>query len=1183
MSQPRHSEGAFETVIEAHLLANGYVSVHRDGFDRARAIFPETVLAFIRETQPKEWDKLETLHGEKTGEQILGDLCKWMDANGSLATLRHGFKCYGRTLHAAFFKAAHELNPELDAHYAANRLGTTRQLHFSPRSEKSLDVTLSLNGIPVVTLELKNPLTGQTVEDARRQYKQDRDPREPIFEFKRRTLVHFAADTEAVLMTTRLAGSATHFLPFNKGCDGGAGNPPDPAGRTYRTGYLWEEVLQRDSLLDLLARFIHLQIEEKRDDQGRKVKRETMIFPRYHQRQAVRMLVDAARREGIGHNYLVEHSAGSGKSNTIGWLAHRLASLHDAASQRVFDSVVIVTDRVVLDQQLQDTIYQFEHKRGVVQKIDESSRQLAEALENAVPIIITTLQKFPFVSRQLLKMAEERGETGSGTLATRRCAVIIDEAHSSQGGETATDLKEVLGGEGLREDAKRRAEEEGRDDMEELFRSMAKRGRQANLSFFAFTATPKHKTLAVFGRDGQPVHRYTMRQAIEEEFILDVLKHYTTYTTYFKLLKACEDDPNVERKKAAKALARFLKLHPVNIAQKTEVMVEHFNAVTRHKIGGRAKAMVVTGSRLEAVRYKQGFDRYIQEKGYAIKTLVSFSGTVQDDKLAGVTYTEERMNNGIREKELPEKFATQEYHVLLVAEKYQTGFDQPLLHTMYVDKRLAGIQAVQTLSRLNRIHPLKEDTFVLDFVNDREEIREAFKAYYEGAEMGEEVDPARMYQIKSELDASGVYLAEEVERFCAVYFKPKQRQSAADHQAMNAALDPAVSRFTTRQRADEDEAELWRGKVQAFRNLYGFLSQVIPYQDSDLERLYVFVRHLAAKLPRRSSGPAYQFDDEVRLEYYRLQKISEGSISLQDGDARRLDGPTEVGSGLVRPQPMPLSQLIDLVNECFGTDFNQADQLFFDQIVEAAMADDGLRQAAAVNPGDKFELVFKNLLETLFVERMDQNEEIFVRFMNDPPFQKVVTAWMASEAYRRLRASTVEASTAAVDASGQPTLRIVRPRREDRYVTCVPLVPLKAAAGAFSDPQHVEDDNWEWVEIDSKRRLRPGMFVAQVVGKSMEPAIPDGSFCLFAAPVTGTRQGKTVLVQLRDAADPETGERYTVKRYESDKAPAEGSWRHAKITLKPNNPEFVPIELSSAEDGQLQVIAELVEVLSSHP
>jgi len=599
-------------------------------------------------------------------------------------------------------------------------------------------------------------------------------------------------------------------------------------------------------------------------------------------------------------------------------------------------------------------------------------------------------------------MAEERGKNGGGTLPTRRCAVIIDEAHSSQGGESATDLKEVLGGEGLLQEAKERAAEEGAGNMEELFRSMAKRGRQANLSFFAFTATPKHKTLVVFGKDGQPAHRYTMRQAIEEGFIIDVLKHYTTYATYFRLLKASEDDPNVERKKAARALARFLKMHPVNIAQKTEVMVEHFHAVTRHKIGGRAKAMVVTGSRLEAVRYKQSFDKYIKEKGYAIKTLVAFSGKVQDDKLPDVTYTEEGMNEGIREKELPEKFATQEYQVLLVAEKYQTGFDQPLLHTMYVDKRLAGIQAVQTLSRLNRTHPLKEDAFVLDFVNDREEIREAFKTYYEGAEMGEEVDPARMYQLKAELDASGIYLAEEMAKFCEIYFKPKQRQSAADHQAMNAVLDPAVSRFAVLQSEDEDEAELWRGKHQAFRNLYGFLSQVIPYQDSDLEKLYVFLRHLGAKLPRRRSGPAYQFDDDVRLEYYRLQKISEGSISLGDGYARRLDGPTEVGSGLVREEPIALSRLVDLLNERFGTDFNQADQLFFDQLTEVAVDDERLQQAAKINPEEKYSLVLKGLLETLMLERMDQNEAIVARYMNDPEFKRMVDAQVTHDSYRKI-------------------------------------------------------------------------------------------------------------------------------------------------------------------------------------
>ncbi|WP_019955073.1 type I restriction endonuclease subunit R [Yoonia vestfoldensis] len=735
-----------------------------------------------------------------------------------------------------------------------------------------------------------------------------------------------------------------------------------------------------------------------------------MIFPRYHQLEAVRSLVDQAQREGVGHNYLVEHSAGSGKSNTIGWLTHRLASLHDERNDRVFDSVVVITDRVVLDKQLQDTIYQFEHKHGVVQKIDESSRQLAEALESAVPIIITTLQKFPFVSRQLAKMAEERGETDGGVLKSRNCAVIIDEAHSSQGGETATDLKEVLGGQGLREDAAKSMAEDEKEDMDELYRSMAKRGRQANLSFFAFTATPKHKTFKVFGRDGKPAHRYTMRQAIEEGFILDVLKHYTTYASYFRLLKASEDDPNVERKKAARALARFLKLHPHNIAQKTEVMIEHFNAATQHKIGGRAKAMVVTGSRLEAVRYKQSFDRYIKEKGYAIKSLVAFSGAVTDDKLKDVTYTEEGMNLGVREKELPEMFATQEYQVLLVAEKYQTGFDQPLLHTMYVDRRLAGIQAVQTLSRLNRIHLLKEDTFILDFVNDRDEIREAFKTYFEGAEIGEDVDPARMYEIKSELDADGIYVIADLERFSAVYFKPRHRQSPNDHQLMNAALDPCVARFKELQQEKPEEAELWRGKLLAFCSLYSFLSQIIPYQDTDLERLYVFLRHLATKLPKRGAGPSYQFDDEVRLEYYRLQKISEGSISLSDGQSNRLDGPSEVGSGVLREEALALSRLIDVVNDRFGTDFNQADQLFFDQIIEAAISDSALRQAAMVNPGDKFELVFKNLLEALFVERMDQNEEIFARFMNDRSFQKVVTGWLSTEAYRKLNSPGEDAN-----------------------------------------------------------------------------------------------------------------------------------------------------------------------------
>jgi type I restriction enzyme, R subunit len=998
----RTSEAAFETAIEAVLLAEGYARINAKGYDRERAIFPEEALDFIRATQANVWEKLEALHAEQTGARVLESLCKWLDTHGTLTTLRHGFKCFGKTLRIAFFRPAHGLNPELEARYRANLLGLTRQLHFSPKSEKSLDVVLSVNGIPVVTLELKNPLSGQTAANAIHQYRNDRDPREPIFEFTKRSLVHFAVDTEEVHMATRLAGASTHFLPFNRGANGGAGNPPDKAGRNYKTAYLWEEVLQRDSLLDLLARFLHLDIEEKVADDGKKVRKESLIFPRYHQLQAVRQIVDVAATEGVGHNYLVEHSAGSGKSNTLAWLAHRLSSLHNAQDQRLFDSVVVITDRVVLDRQLQNTIYQFDHRQGVVQKIDEDSRQLAEALEAGVPIIITTLQKFPFVSGQLAKLNEERGKGVQSHLPTRTYAVIIDEAHSSQSGETATELKGVLGGTELRKKAQEMAEEEGEVEMERLFRSMAKRGRQPNMSFFAFTATPKHKTLAIFGRNGEPFHRYTMRQAIEEGFIEDVLKSYVTYKTYYKLIKKAEDDPNVERKKAAKALARFLRLHPHNIGQKTEVMVEHFQHFTRHKIGGHAKAMVVTGSRLEAVRYKLEFDRYIQEKGYPIKSLVAFSGTVEDGKIPEKSYFEVDMNDGLKEKALPDTFAKPDYRVLLVAEKYQTGFDQPLLHTMYVDKRLAGIQSVQTLSRLNRTHPLKDDTFVLDFVNDPAEIQEAFRQYYEGSVMGEQVEPDKLYEVKAELDASGIYLQTEVDEFSRVFFAPKRRQSPGDHKAMNAVLDQAVARFKQLQDTEEEEAELWRGKVQAFRNLYSFLSQVIPYQDSDLEKLFTYLRHLALKLPKRKSGPGYQFDEEIELDYYRLQKISEGSISLNEGLATPLDGPREVGSGLVRDEHVSLSRLIDMINQRFGGELNEADQFFFDQIAEAASQNEALQKAAGVNSLDKFQLVFRQVLESLFIERMDLNEELFTNYMGKPEMQELVSKWLGSQVYERL-------------------------------------------------------------------------------------------------------------------------------------------------------------------------------------
>ena len=1002
MSNNQTKEIAFEKSIEDVLLKTGYQSLSSQSFDKEKAIFTEQIITFIKATQEKEWNKLESILKENTAHQIIYDLTKWIEIHGILSTLRHGFKCYGKQLQMAYFKPSHSMNDELLEKYEKNILGITRQLYYSTKNKNSIDVVLSLNGLPLVTLELKNQLSHQNINHAKQQYKDDRDPRELIFEFKKRTLVHFGLDTDVVEMTTRLAKEATYFLPFNKGNAGGAGNPVDIEGLSYKTAYLWKEVLQKESLLEIISKFIHLQIDEKITEEGRKVKKETLIFPRYHQLKAVRKMIRTALHDDVGTNYLIEHSAGSGKSNTIAWVAHRLSSLHKADNTKLFDSVIVITDRVVLDRQLQDTIYQFEHKNGVVLKIDKNAKQLAESLEDGVPIIITTIQKFPFVTEQLRKLAEERGEDNNGILKTRKYAILVDEAHSSQSGETAADLKGVLGGEDLAREAEAKAVEDGETTLEALYRNMVRRGQQKNISFFAFTATPKHKTIKLFSSNGEALDKYTMRQAIEEGFILDVLENYTSYKTFYKLIKASEDDPKVERKKAAKALGRFMRLHPHNIAQKTEIMIEHFYQSTRHKIGGKAKAMVVTGSRLEAVKYKQSFDQLIKAKGYNIKSLVAFSGEVKDDKLPDIAYTEVEMNNGLKEKLLPETFATSEYQVLLVADKYQTGFDQPLLHTMYVDKRLSGIQAVQTLSRLNRIHPLKEDTFVLDFVNDRDEIQAAFKTYHEGAELGQEADPNNLYRIQQELLLEGIFTEDDINKFVSVYFKPKEKQSNKDHEEINFILDTPVEKFRIFLKENEEEAELWRGKIIAFKNLYMFLSQIIPYQDTDLEKLYIFLRHFSEKLPQRNNGSSYSFDDNVRLEYYRLQKISEGSISLDTHKLYKLDGPTDVGTGMVREEEVPFSRVVDVVNSCYGTEFNQADQYFFDQIVETAITDEDIIKAAQSNSQEKFTVMFRSILQQLFIERLDQNEDIFARFMDEKDFSKTLTEILAKEAFNKI-------------------------------------------------------------------------------------------------------------------------------------------------------------------------------------
>lgn len=1003
-----YSEASFETAIELHLTGKGgYEKGDRAGFDPGRGLFPGDVISFIKATQPDQWEYLARLHKDKAEETLLDDLCRALnsDHEGCLSVLRHGFKCFGKNFRLAYFAPASGMNPDTLKLYTANRLTITRQLRYSARNQNTLDVTLALNGMPVATVELKNPLTAQNWRHAVDQYKSDRDPKDLMFQFKKRTLVHFALDTDEVYMATRLQGKNTQFLPFNKGCGGGqvsadgivhtgAGNPENPGG--YKTAYLWEKILERDSFLDILACFIHLQVEEKKVG-GKKVRREDMIFPRYHQLDCVRALLNDARKRGTGTNYLIQHSAGSGKSNSIAWLAHRLASLHNDRDEKVFDSVIVVTDRVVLDQQLQNTIYQFEHKQGVVQKIDINSIQLAEALGSGVPIIVTTLQKFPFVTEKM------------GNLPRNKYAVIIDEAHSSQGGETATELKGVLAGATIIEEARQRAEEEGLAEYEEeILKTMAKRGRQPNISFFAFTATPKYKTLEVFGTpataDGKPqsFHLYSMRQAIEEGFILDVLNNYTTYKVYYRLIKAIKDDPRVDKHKAALALARFMSLHPHNIVQKTEVMLEHFRHFTRYKIGGQAKAMVVTASRLHAVRYKQSFDRYIAEKQYAgIRTLVAFSGTVSDPDLSDVEYTEVGMNQGIREKELPGRFGSEEYQVLIVADKYQTGFDQPLLHTMYVDKRLAGIQAVQTLSRLNRIHPGKEDTFVLDFINEPGDIREAFQPYYEQTIIGERAEPAQLYELQAKLDEHHVYYKTEVEEFCRVFFKPRQGQVVGDHARMNACIDPAISRYNE---LAEEIREEFRKTLVAFKNLYSFMAQVIPFQDSDLEKLYSYIRFLLTKLPWGDRGPTYNFDDDVALKYYRLEKTGTASIIMQPGETYGgVSGPTAVGTGTAKSVEIELSRLIDILNEQFGTVFKPGDQLFFDSIKEDAVADKTLRQAALANTMENFGYVFRKALDGFFIDRMGQNEEITAKFMNEDRFREIVIRQLLKEVYDKIR------------------------------------------------------------------------------------------------------------------------------------------------------------------------------------
>jgi type I restriction enzyme R subunit len=1011
-----HTETDFEHAIEYGLIANGgYAKGDPKTFDPATALFPDEVIAFIRDSQPARLAQLEAMLKDRTAATIIDCLTKELASKGTLGVLRHGFKCYGKELRLAYFQPNSAMNRDAAARFATNRLTVTRQVRFKSdvlKADCVLDVVLAVNGLPVVTVELKNPQTGQRAEDARKQYMTMRDGRDPIFRFKERALVHFAVDPDEAWMATELKGADTFFLPFNRGHNHGAGNPPVPGN--WKTHYLWDEVLARDSLLDILQRFMHLDVRERRVETPtgfRVIRKESMIFPRYHQLDVVRRLVGHTKANGSGRNYLIQHSAGSGKSNSIAWLAHRLAGLHDANDEKVFHSVIVITDRRVLDQQLQNTIYQFEHKTGVVEKIDENTQQLAKALSGGTPIIISTIQKFPFIS-QAIKTLEAKGEGVAIDTRNRRFAVIVDEAHSSQSGETVSALKGILNKDGIADAiAGQLGEDEDGALSDEakarIMQEMMSRARQPNLSFFAFTATPKFKTKAVFDEPGpsgaSPFHEYTMRQAIEEGFILDVLQNYTTYKRFFGLVKQVENDPEVPKKQAAKALGQFLELHPVNIDQVVQVIIEHFRLKVMHELGGRAKAMVVTGSRLSAVKYKQAFDSYIKAKGYqGIRALVAFSGTVEDPADPGSSFTEVGMNDGLPERELPERFGGDEYRVLIVAEKYQTGFDQPLLQTMYVVKKLAGVQAVQTLSRLNRTAPGKTRTFVLDFRNEEGDIFAAFKPYYETTPVGEDADPQKLNELHHKLLQPAVFTPDDVRRFSEVWFKARRDHSGQDHRLMNAILDACVERFNN---LDEPVQDEFRGQLTAFRNLYAFLSQIMPYYDEGLEQLYAFLRNLSPKLPQPGDGTKFTLDDDVALKFFRLQQMGEGTINLSDGEADPLKGPTDVGTAREKEADVALSTLVGKLNERFGTDFTEADQLFFDSVRATAERDEKIVEAAKANTEANFSAFFARVLDDLFIQRMEGNDEIFARVMSDKQFRAAAQDHLAREVYERLRGS----------------------------------------------------------------------------------------------------------------------------------------------------------------------------------
>ncbi len=1013
----KHKERQFQIEIVQHLTAHNYVEGDASHYDRELALYSQDLIAYIKTTQPQAYEKMQKREGAKTDEVLCKYVAKEMDKHGSLHYLRKEIKYIGSKFKLCQFKP--ELhNPDTQAKYDANILRVVQEVTTKSGKER-LDLVLFLNGIPIVTMELKTDFT-QNVHDAINQYKYDRPAKgEALLEFKRRALVHFAVSTDEVYMTTKLAGTNTFFLPFNKGReDGSAGNPPNPNG--YATSYLWEEVLERESILNIIARYIHLEVKEKEDHQGKKRKSETLIFPRYHQLDAVRKLLADTKIKGAGHHYLIQHSAGSGKSNSIAWLAHQLSSLHSDEETSVFDSVIVITDRTVLDNQLQETISSFEHKDGVVVGItregsnESKSSQLADALERGAKIIITTIQTFPFV----LDAIQERT-----SLKENSYAIIADEAHSSQTGSTAKQLREVLTAEQLEEGVELSAEEM-------ITAALESRSASSSISYYAFTATPKTKTLEMFGvlpkpdeapsetNKPQAFHLYTMKQAIQEGFILDVLQGYTTYKLYYKLEHSNPNqDEEVESKRAKVKIAKWLNIHPHNIAQKIEIICEHFRTHIAHLLDGQAKAMVVTSSRQAAVRYKIAFDKYIKEQGIEdeMQAMVAFSGKVEDD-IEGTKkeYTEANMNPNLRGREMRKAFDSNDYQVMLVANKFQTGFDQPKLCAMYVDKKLGGVDCVQTLSRLNRIYPGKEQTFVLDFFNEAEEIREAFEPYYNTTEIEDVTDPNIVYDLQTKLEASTIFTTNEVENYAQAFFDPKGTQAS-----MSSAIKPAVDRYRTQYKhalenihsikanlklakqnkdekgihnyeldlksANEEKSELdiFKKDLITFVRMYEFLSQIVDYADEELLKLWAFVKALIPNL--KTVDPVDPIDISlVQLTHYKLHKQKTKNIGLSGNDNEL--PPLKPGEAVGRdPEKELLSQIVGHMNALFEGELTDDDMLNYARTIKDKVMENS-KVVEQVNNNSKEQAMMGGFAEAIndaVIESLDAHQNLATQVLGE--------------------------------------------------------------------------------------------------------------------------------------------------------------------------------------------------------